>query len=159
MNTIVKIGDKAPDFSLFDTEKKKQSLFDYKGKNVLLLFFPLAFTSVCTAELCDMRDNMKIYERLNAQPIGISVDSLHTLKKFKEEQGLNFPLLSDFNKKVSELYGSLYEEFGFEMKGVSKRSAFLIDTEGIIQYAEVLENAGLQPDFKAIQVRLRGLNT
>ena len=159
MNTTVKAGDKAPDFSLFDSEKKKQSLSDYKGTNVLLLFFPLAFTSVCTAELCDTRDNMKMYEQLNVQPIGISVDSLHTLKKFKEEQGLNFPLLSDFNKNVSELYGSLYEEFGFEMKGVSKRSAFLIDTEGVIQYAEVLENASLQPDFKAIQVKLLGLNT
>ena len=102
---------------------------------------------------------MKMYEQLKVQPIGISVDSLHTLKKFKEEQGLNFPLLSDFNKNVSELYGSLYEEFGFEMKGVSKRSAFLIDTEGVIQYAEVLENASLQPDFKAIQVKLLGLNT
>ena len=159
MNTTVKAGDKAPDFSLFDSDKKKQSLSDYKGTNVLLLFFPLAFTSVCTAELCDTRDNMKMYEQLNVQPIGISVDSLHTLKKFKEEQGLNFPLLSDFNKNVSELYGSLYEEFGFEMKGVSKRSAFLIDTEGVIQYAEVLENASLQPDFKAIQVKLLGLNT
>ena len=159
MNTTVKVGDKAPDFSLFDSDKRKQSLSDYKGTNVLLLFFPLAFTSVCTAELCDTRDNMKMYEQLNVQPIGISVDSLHTLKKFKEEQGLNFPLLSDFNKNVSELYGSLYEEFGFEMKGVSKRSAFLIDTEGVIQYAEVLENASLQPDFKAIQVKLLGLNT
>src|SRR5688500_17528492 len=117
----IKIGDKAPDFSLFDSDKKKQSLSDYRGSNVLLLFFPLAFTRVCTAELCDTSDNMQLYEQLNAKPIGISVDSLHTLKKFKEEQGLNFPLLSDFNKNVSELYGSLYEEFGFEMKGVSKR--------------------------------------
>jgi peroxiredoxin len=158
MNTVM-VGDKAPDFSLFDSDKNKQSLSDYRGKNVLLLFFPLAFTSVCTAELCDTRDNMKMYEQLNVQPIGISVDSLHTLKKFKEEQGLNFPLLSDFNKNVSELYGSLYVEFGYGMKGVSKRSAFLIDTEGVIQYAEVLDNAGLQPDFKAIQVKLLGLNT
>ena len=159
MSMKVNVGDKAPDFSLFDSDKKKQSLSDYRGSNVLLLFFPLAFTSVCTAELCDTRDNMKMYEKLNARPIGISVDSLHTLRKFKEEQGLNFPLLSDFNKNVSELYGSLYEEFGFEMKGVSKRSAFLIDSEGVVQYAEVLENAGLQPDFKAIQVKLLGLNT
>ena len=159
MANTVKVGDKAPDFSLFDTEKKKQSLSDYRGSNVLLLFFPLAFTSVCTAELCDTRDNMKVYEGLNAKPIGISVDSLHTLKKFKEEQGLNFPLLSDFNKEVSELYGSIYEVFGFEMRGVSKRSAFLIDSEGVVQYAEVLENASLQPDFQAIQVKLRGLNT
>jgi len=140
---------------LFDSDKNKVTLSDYHSRNVLLLFFPLAFTSVCTAELCDMRDNLKIYEKLNVQPIGISVDSLYTLKKFKEEQGLNFPLLSDFNKEVSQLYGALYETFGFGMRGVSKRAAFLIDTEGIIQYAEVLENASLQPDFKAIQVKLR----
>ena len=158
MNTKVKVGDKAPDFSLFDSDKNKQSLSDYRGSNVLLLFFPLAFTSVCTAELCDTRDNMNMYEKLNAKPIGISVDSLHSLKKFKEEQGLNFPLLSDFNKNVSELYGSLYEEFGFGMKGVSKRSAFLIDSEGIVQYAEVLENAWQIPDFQAIQKTLSELH-
>ena len=148
-------GQSAPDFTLYDSDKNKVTLSDYRTHNVLLLFFPLAFTSVCTAELCDMRDNLKIYEQLNVQPIAISVDSLHTLKKFKEEQGLNFPLLSDFNKEVSQLYGALYETFGYGMKGVSKRAAFLIDTEGIIQYAEVLENASLQPDFKAIQVKLR----
>jgi peroxiredoxin len=153
----IEVGQKAPDFSLYDSDKKKLSLSDFKGQNVLLLFFPLAFTSVCTAELCDMRDNLKMYEELNVQPIGISVDSLHTLRKFKEEQRLNFPLLSDFNKEVSQLYGSIYETFGFDMKGVSKRSAFLIDEEGVVQYAEVLENAGLQPDFQAIQVKLREL--
>ena len=154
---IIQVGQKAPDFSLYDSDKNKVSLSDFKGQNVLLLFFPLAFTSVCTAELCDMRDNLKMYEELNVQPIGISVDSLHTLRKFKEEQRLNFPLLSDFNKEVSQLYGSIYETFGFDMKGVSKRSAFLIDEEGVVQYAEVLENAGLQPDFQAIQVKLREL--
>jgi len=153
----IKAGQKAPEFSLYDSDKKKVSLSEFRGQNVLLLFFPLAFTSVCTAELCDMRDNLKMYEELNVQPIGISVDSLHTLRKFKEEQRLNFPLLSDFNKEVSELYGSLYETFGYDMKGVSKRSAFLIDEEGVVQYAEVLENASLQPDFQAIQVKLRDM--
>ena len=157
MRMTIQVGQQAPDFSLYDSDKNKVSLSGFRGQNVLLLFFPLAFTSVCTAELCDMRDNLKMYEQLNVQPIGISVDSLHTLKKFKEEQRLNFPLLSDFNKEVSELYGSIYETFGFDMKGVSKRSAFLIDEEGVVQYAEVLENASLQPDFQAIQVKLREL--
>ena len=154
----IEIGQQAPDFSLYDSEKNKLELSSFRGKNVLLLFFPLAFTSVCTAELCDTRDSLKMYEQLNAQPLAISVDSLHTLRKFKEEQGLNFPLLSDFNKEVSELYGSLYETFGYDMKGVSKRSAFVIDGNGVVQYAEVLENAGLQPDFQAIQVKLRELS-
>jgi peroxiredoxin len=153
----IQIGQEAPDFTLYDSEKNKVSLADQRGSNVLLLFFPLAFTSVCTAELCSVRDNLKIYERLEARPFGISVDSLHTLAKFKAEQNLNFPLLSDFNKEVSKKYNSLYETFGYDMKGVSKRSAFIIDKEGVIQYAEVLENAGMQPDFKAIQEKLREL--
>jgi peroxiredoxin len=101
---------------------------------------------------------MKIYEQLDVKPFGISVDSLHTLARYKAEQNLNFPLLSDFNKEVSKLYGSIYETFGYGMKGVSKRSAFLIDKDGVVQYAEVLDNAGLQPDFSAIQVKLRALS-
>lgn len=153
----IETGQPAPDFALYDTTKNMVRLSDLRGENVLLLFFPLAFTSVCTAELCSVRDNLGIYSQLEAKPLGISVDSLYTLKKYKEEQLLNFPLLSDFNKDVSEAYGSLYENFGFGMKGVSKRSAFLIDKNGIVQYAEVLENAGLQPNFEAIQVKLRGL--
>lgn len=153
----LEIGQAAPDFTLYDSDKNKLTLSGQRGNNVLLIFFPLAFTSTCTAELCSMRDNLKIYERLNAKLFGISVDSLYALNKFKAEQHLNFPLLSDFNKEVSALYGSLYENFGYGMKGVSKRSAFLIDKDGIIQYAEVLENAGLQPDFEAIQVKLREL--
>jgi len=144
-------GQPAPDFTLFDTEKNKVTLSEQKGSKVLLLFFPLAFTSVCTAELCSIRDNITLYNNVNAKVYGISVDSLFTLSKYKEEQKLNFPLLSDFNKEVSTAYGSIYETFGYGMKGVSKRSAFLIDENGIIQYAEVLENASEQPNFKAIQ--------
>jgi len=156
MNQI-KIGQIAPDFSLYDTEKKLVTLSGQRGNNVLLLFFPLAFSSVCTAELCSMRDNLKMYEGLNARAFGISVDSLYSLKKFKEEQHLNFPLLSDFNKEVSMNYDCLYDSFSYGMRGVSKRSAFIVDQDGIVRYAEVLENAGEQPDFEMIQVKLRGL--
>ena len=106
---------------------------------VVLLFFPLAFTSVCTAELCSVRDNYALYNELNAVVYGISVDSAFTLAKFKEEQRLNFDLLSDFNKTASTAYDCLYSEFALGMKGVSKRSAFVIDKDGMIQYAEVLE--------------------
>ena len=143
----IQVGEAAPDFSLFDHDKNIMTLSAEKISNVLLLFFPLAFTSVCTKELCSVRDDLKMYERLNVKPFGISVDSLYSLKKFREEQHLNFPLLSDFNKEVSTLYGCLYNEFSYGMKGVSKRSAFLIDKQGIVQYAEVLENAGEQPNF------------
>ena len=153
----LKIGDTAPGFTLRDTSKQEISLNDYKGKNVVVLFFPLAFTGVCTAELCSLRDNMNIYNSLNASVLAISVDSLFTLEKFKAEQGYNFPLLSDFNKEVSTAYGSIYENFVLDMKGVSKRSAFVIDKDGLIQYAEVLEDAGKVPDFDAVQNALKNL--
>jgi peroxiredoxin len=154
----IETGQAAPDFNLYDSDKKQVRLSDLKGRKVLLLFFPLAFTSTCTKELCSVRDNISWYNNVNATVFGISVDALHTLAKYKEEQQLNFTLLSDFNKDVSAAYGSLYELFGYNMKGVSKRSAFVIDKEGIVRYAEVLENAGDIPDFKAIQSTLASLN-
>jgi len=150
----VKVGDKAPLFKLHASDKSEVSLADYSGKNVVLLFFPLAFTGVCTTELCTMRDDIANYTGLDAQILAISVDSLFSLEKFKAEQNLNFPLLSDFNKEVSRSYGSLYEEFVLGMRGVSKRSAFVIDKEGKIKYAEVLESAGDLPNFDAIKAAL-----
>lgn len=154
----IAIGQPAPDFTLYTSDKKKVTLSELKGHQVLLLFFPLAFTSTCTEELCSVRDNIAWYNKINAQVFGISVDALHTLAKYKEEQQLNFTLLSDFNKDVSTAYGSIYEMFGYNMKGVSKRSAFVIDKEGIVQYAEVLENAGEVPDFEKIQTVLSSPN-
>lgn len=154
----IQIGQPAPDFSIYDSEKKKVSLSDFKGKNVLLLFFPQAFTGTCTKELCSTRDNIALYNQANAAVFGISVDSVFTLAKYKEEQQLNFPLLSDFNKEVSANYDSLYDSFVFDMKGVSKRSAFVLDKEGIVRYAEVLETATDLPDFTAIQQTLAELN-
>ena len=152
------IGQNAPEFILHDTEKKIVTLAEFKGNNVLLLFFPLAFTGVCTKELCSVRDNIAAYNNVNAKVFGISVDSPQTLARFKEEQHLNFPLLSDFNKEASIVYGCLYDAFIGWMKGVSKRSAFIIDKEGILQYAEVLENAGDLPDFEKISKTLSSLN-
>ncbi len=154
----IKIGQVSPDFTLFDSEKKQVTLSELKGQNILLLFFPLAFTKTCTEELCHVRDNISDYNNADAKVFGISVDALHTLAKYKEDQQLNFTLLSDFNKDVSRSYGSIYEMFGYNMKGVSKRSAFVIDKEGIVRYAEVLDNAGEIPDFAAIQSILKGLN-
>jgi len=143
-------GSPAPQFKLFSTEKKEIALADYKGKKVVLHFFPMAFTSTCTEQLCTMRDNFGYYDGLNASVLGVSVDSLFTLAKFKEENNYQFDLLSDFNKEVSAAYGALYHDFVFGMKGVSKRAAFVIDEEQNIVYAEVLESAGDLPDFAAI---------
>lgn len=154
----IKIGQKAPEFSLFDTERKKVNLSDFKGKNVLILFYPQAFSSTCTKELCSVRDDIGRYNNANAEVLGISVDSVFTLKRYKEEQGYNFPLLSDFNKETSAAYDSLYENWILEMKGVSKRSAFIVDKEGIIQYAELVEAKDAVPDFEAINQKLESLN-
>ncbi|MCS6930399.1 MAG: peroxiredoxin [Saprospiraceae bacterium] len=154
---FVSVGKKAPDFTLRASDKSQVSLKDYRGQNVVLLFFPLAFTGVCTKELCYMRDNLSEYEKLNAQVLAISVDSLFALDKWKQEQQFNFPLLSDFNKSVCKKYGVLYKDFVFEMKGVAKRSAFVIDRKGIVRYAEILENAGELPNFEAIQQTLKNL--
>lgn len=154
----IQVGSVAPDFNLFDTEKTQVSLHAQKGKPVVLLFFPLAFTGVCTAELCNVRDNIATYNATNAQVYGISVDSLFTLDKFKKEQNLNSPLLSDFNKEASTAFDVLYETFpAFGMHGVSKRAAFVIDAEGIVQYAEICATPGDLPNFEAIQATLASL--
>lgn len=150
----LKKGDKAPNFTLYNSDKEEVSLENFQGKNIVLLFFPLAFTSVCTTELCTMRDDIGTYQNLDAQILAISVDSLFTLEKFKAEQNLNFPLLSDFNKEVSRAYDCLYEDFVLGMKHVAKRSAFVIDKQGIVRYAEVLESAGDSPNFDAIKKAL-----
>lgn len=147
----LQVGDKAPDFKLLNTELKEVSLADYQGKKLVIHFFPMAFTGVCTTQLCTMRDSFGYYEGMNAGVVGISVDSPFTLAKFKEDQAYQFPLLSDFNKEVSPAYDALYNEFAFGLKGVSKRAAFVIDEEGKIAYAEVLESAGDLPDFNAIK--------
>ncbi len=155
----IQAGAIAPQFSLFDTDKNKVSLADQKGKNVVVLFFPLAFTGVCTAELCNVRDNISLYNNTNAVVFGVSVDSLFSLGKFREEQNLNFQLLSDFNKEAATAYGVLYETFpAFEMQGVSKRAAFVIDKEGVVRYAEVCPTPGDLPNFEAIQQTLNSLN-
>jgi len=155
---MITVGQKAPNFNLHTSDMNvKITLNELKGKNVLLLFFPQAFTGVCTKELCSVRDNIAQYNNATAEVLGISVDSPFTLAKFKEEQGLNFTLLSDFNKEVSTDYDAIYDNFIGWMKGVSKRAAFIIDKEGIVKYVEVLESAGDLPNFEAINQTLTSL--
>ena len=154
----ISIGQKAPSFNLFDSDKKSINSASFAGQPVIILFFPFSFSSVCTAELCSMRDSMEIYNKANATVLGISVDSLYTLHQFKKDQQINFTLLSDFNKTVSREFGVLYDIFpAFEMQGVSKRAAFIIDKYGLIQYAEECASPGDMPDFAAIQSKLASL--
>lgn len=151
---IVK-GQIAPLFSLYNTQKQLVDIGNLKGNKILLLFFPAAFTSTCTKELCSVRDDLAWYNNVNATVFGISTDALFSLNKYKQEQNLNFELLADFNKEVSGLYGAQYDEFIFGMKGASRRAAFVIDEEGIITYAEVLESAGDLPNFENIKKALQ----
>lgn len=155
----VDIGKKAPDFKLFDTEKKEIALKDFHGKKVVLLFFPLAFTNVCTKELCEARDSITFFNETNASVIAVSTDSLFALKKYKESLDINFILLSDYNKEVAPLYDSLYDIWGFNYKGVCKRSSFVIDEEGIIRHMEILPSTDMYPDFTAIQQALTNLKS
>lgn len=154
----LKIGDKAPIFRLLNQDRTYVDLKDRQGKRTLLLFFPLAFTGVCTEELCSVSQGLSGYSDLGVDVYGISVDSSFVLEEFKKKHNIEIELLSDFNKDVSRAYEVLYEEFVLEMKGVSKRSAFLIDEKGTIRYAEVLENAGNQPNFAAIKDSIKSLD-
>jgi peroxiredoxin len=156
----IQVGQKAPDFTLFNTENQAVSLRDFTGnQNVLLLFFPKAFTEVCTKEFCTIRDDIGRYNHANAAVLGISVDSVSILEKYKNELQLSFELLSDSNKDTSEDYESIYPSLtNVNEKGVSKRSAFIIDKQGVIQYLEILESAGDLPDFNAINETLERLD-
>ncbi|MEO3404287.1 peroxiredoxin [Mucilaginibacter sp. CAU 1740] len=146
----LQVGQPAPQFILISSDLKSVSLADFKGRKVVIHFFPLAFTGVCTTQLCTMRDSFGYYDGLNATILGISVDSPFTLAKFKAENNYQFDLLSDFNKEVSTAYGAIYEQFVMGLKGVAKRAAFVIDEEQQVIYAEVLEDAGQLPNFGAI---------
>jgi len=154
----IEMGQQAPDFSLYNSDKNKVTLSELRGQNVLLLFFPAAFSGTCTKELCSVRDNISMYNNADAKVFGVSVDTVYSLAKYKEDQKLNFALLSDFNKEVSTSYGCLYDLFSYDMRGVSKRSAFVINKNGIVQFAQVLEKATDLPDFEMIQKTLKSLN-
>jgi len=155
----LKVGDVAPDFTLKNHLLEDVKLSDFKGeKNVVILFFPLVNTAVCEKELCSTRDGLSQYQDLDAQVLAISVDSPFAQKLWADKHKFNFPLLSDFNKEVCKAYGAFYDVFvpgKFDYKGVAKRSAFVVDKEGKIKYAEVLENAGDEPNYDAIKEALK----
>lgn len=151
-------GVSAPDFTLQGTEGKPFTLSNRIGENnIILLFFPLAFSGVCTDEMCYVRDTLSSFDKLNAEVIGISVDSFFALREFKKANNLNFRLVSDFNKETASKYDVLDTNF-FGMNGVAKRSVFIIGRDGMIRYSEVLKNADNLPDFDSIQATLQKLS-
>ena len=153
---VLRIGQRVPEFALPDTNKQERKLseFTQKGKTVLL-FFPFAFSGVCDKEMCTFRDGWSKLAPLGAQVVGISVDSLFSLKVFAQTYNLPFPLLSDFNKKVSKAYGVLHETWvAFGYKGVSKRAAFVLDAKGILRYKWVTDSPGNEPPYEEIMAAL-----
>lgn len=147
----VEKGDRAPAFALPDRPGHDVDVGSRIGaRPVVLLFFPLAFSSVCTAEMCAVRDGWSTWQELDADVFAISVDSPFTTEKFRAELGLPFPVLSDFNREVAGKYGVLYETF-YGLKGVAKRAAFVIDTGGKIAYRWVSEDADVEPDYEAVR--------
>ena len=145
----------APLFTLYNTQRKQVTLSELRGAKVILLFFPAAFTSTCTKELCSVRDDLQYYDNLNVVVFGISTDALFSLARYKEEQQLNFELISDYNKEVCGLYNCRYEDYSYGMKGVARRGAFVIDENGIIIYEEILESDDDIPDFRKIKEALK----
>jgi peroxiredoxin len=153
----LKVGDKAPDFELPVDMQLMWKLSDKIGKqNIVLLFFPFAFSPPCHDEMCSFRDGFREFKGLDALVIGISVDNPFVLNKWKEELQLPFTLLSDYNKTVSPAYGGLYEQVG-PLKGAAKRAAFVIDKKGIIRYAWVSEVPTNLPDLSMVKKVLDGL--
>jgi peroxiredoxin len=151
------VGSKAPDFTLTSHERQPVTLSAQRGRPVVLAFFPAAFSSVCTKELCTFRDSLSRLNAANAQVFGISVDTFFTLKAFHDDQHLTFPLLSDFNKQAIRDYGVFNEDM-IGLKGIAKRAVFVIDKDGVVRHREVLDDARNEPDYENVFRALTALS-
>jgi glutaredoxin-dependent peroxiredoxin len=149
-------GGQAPDFTLMNQEREPVTLSNLRGRPVVLAFFPAAFSSVCTKELCTFRDSLSRLNQAKAQVFGISVDTFFALKAFHTDQKLTFPLLSDFNKQTIRDYG-VYNEDMIGLKGIAKRAVFVIDKDGKVRYRQVLDDARNEPDYEAVFKALASL--
>jgi peroxiredoxin len=149
-------GGQAPDFTLMNQEREPVTLSNLKGRPVVLAFFPAAFSSVCTKELCTFRDSLSRLNQAKAQVFGVSVDTFFALKAFHTDQKLTFPLLSDFNKQTIRDYG-VYNEDMIGLKGIAKRAVFVIDADGKVRYRQVLDDARNEPDYDAVYKALAAL--
>lgn len=155
-------GAKAPDFSLKSFTPSDDavdiSLSSYRGKNVVLLFFPMAFTGVCTTEMCTMSENFNQYKGMNAEILGISTDGTFVQKAFAKQNNISIPLLSDYNKEAIKLYDVTLPEFAHGLKQTSQRAVFVIDKDGVIKYVEVTKSPGDQVNFDGIRNAVSSLS-
>ena len=155
--TPVALGSHAPDFSLAPGPvPERVTLSEFRGRPVVLMFVPLAFSSTCTEEFCHIAENWDVWGQLGATVLGISIDSPFVAVKWGEEMGVPFQLLSDFNKEAATAYGVLYDDF-FGMNGVAKRSVFVVDAEGMIAYSWVDEDSAVLPPFEEIKEAVQAL--
>ena len=152
------VGSTAPDFTLPNQDREPVTLSARRGRPVVLAFFPAAFSSVCTKELCTFRDRLSALNRVDAQVYGISVDTFFTLKAFQKDQQLTFPLLSDFNKQVIRDYGVFNEDM-IGLKGIARRAVFVIDKDGVVRHREVLDDARNEPDYNKVFTALASLSS
>ncbi len=152
MESKISVGQKAPDFTLPDTELKPRRLSDFLEKNVILAFYPGAFTSVCTKEMCTFRDSIVKLSDLKAQVVGISVNDPFSNKAFAERNMLSFPLLSDYNREVIGLYNVTAKDFaGLKGYTAAKRSVFIVDTTGTVRYVWISEDPRVEPNYGEIE--------
>jgi peroxiredoxin len=152
----IDLGSPAPDFTLMNHDRQPVTLSAQRGHAVVLAFFPAAFSSVCTKELCTFRDTLATLNAANAQVYGISVDTFFALKAFHDQQRLTFPLLSDFNKQAIRDYG-VFQDDMIGLKGIAKRAVFVIDGAGIVRHREVLDDARREPDYARVYSTLASL--
>lgn len=157
---MVKVGDKAPDFELYDSDRKQRTLKEFLGKKTALVFYPGAFTAACTKEMCAFRDSLSKFNEMNAQIVGISVDSPFTNKAFKEKHELQYPLLSDFSRYVCNQYagGLTLGLGGVSGYTASKRSVFVLDKEGIVRYVWISEDPAVEPNYDEVVKALSAIN-
>jgi len=151
---MVNQGEKAPNFTLPDIDRKPRSLNEFLKPNgaTLLTFFPGAFTTVCTREMCTLRDNLQELNKVNAQVVGISVNDPFTNKAFAQNNNLNFPVLSDYNREVVKLYNVYHENFG-NLKGytAAKRAVFILDHNGVVVYKWVSDDPSKEPNYEELK--------
>lgn len=149
------VGNKAPNFVLVDIERKPRQLSEFQGKKLVLAFFPGAFTSICTKQMCTFRDSMARFNELEAQVVGISVNDPFSNMAFAEKNMLTFPLLSDYNREVVKLYGVELKDFaGLKGYSAAQRSVFVLDKNGFIRYKWISKDPGVEPNYEEIEERL-----
>ena len=149
---VLRLGQKVPEFSLPDAERKTRSFSEFVRQGaVILVFFPFAFSGVCDKEMCAFRDGFSTLHGAGIQLVGVSVDSAYSLKAFAQTYNLQFPLLSDFNKKVTKLYGVLQDPWvALGYKGVAKRAVMVVDKRGMLRYRWVTDSPSEEPPYTEV---------